>query len=189
MLLVKSQRSKGRVMLNLTPVLSRCAAVALCILVSASMGRAQDLVMADDPEKILEIARGFGSAEMETDGSGDPIIRARMEGTTYSILFFGCEGGVNCTSIQFWTYLSPPEDALVAVNAWNRDIRFGKAYIDGDGDVVIEMDVNLWGGVAPKNLDDTFDWWRAVLDRVDKEFSETPKLPLFPFAGEDGKSL
>lgn len=176
-------------MLNLTPVLPRCAAVALCILVSASMGQAQDLVMADDPEKILEIARGFGSAEIEQDGNGDPIIRARMEGTTYSILFFGCEEGVNCSSIQFWTYLSAPDDPLVAVNAWNRDIRFGKAYIDGDGDVVIEMDVNLWGGVTPKNLDDTFDWWRAVLDRVDQEFSGAPKLPLFPFAGEDGKSL
>jgi len=28
------------------------------------------------------------------------------------------------------------------------------------------MDVNLFGGVTRKNLDDTFDWWRVVLNGV-----------------------
>jgi hypothetical protein len=28
------------------------------------------------------------------------------------------------------------------------------------------MDVNLFGGVTRRNLDDTFDWWRVVLDEV-----------------------
>jgi hypothetical protein len=150
---------------------------------------AQDLVMADNPQKILEIARGYGSAELETDNSGDPRIRARMDGTAYSILFFGCEAGANCTSIQFWTYLPPPADPIVAVNVWNRDLRFAKAYVDGDGDVVIEMDVNLWGGVAAKNLDDTFDWWRAVLERAGEEFAAAPGLPRLPLAGADSTSL
>ncbi|OYW60707.1 MAG: hypothetical protein B7Z10_00130 [Rhodobacterales bacterium 32-66-7] len=39
------------------------------------------------------------------------------------------------------------------------------------------MDVNLWGGVSLKNLDDTFDWWRVILDLVREEFPEDPDAP------------
>jgi hypothetical protein len=63
------------------------------------------------------------------------------------------------------------------VNRWNRDYRFGKAYVDAEGDVILEWDVNLWGGVSPANLDDTFDWWRTVLSRMDEVFGNPSVLP------------
>ncbi len=47
---------------------------------------------------------------------------------------------------------------------WNREKRFGKAYLDEDGLATVEMSVNLHGGVTRANLDDTIDWWRLVLD-------------------------
>ena len=37
--------------------------------------------------------------------------------------------------------------------------RFAKAYLDDQNDPVIEMDVNLQGGVSRKNLEETFDLW------------------------------
>jgi Putative bacterial sensory transduction regulator len=171
-------------MLIPTPALLRAAAFALCLLGLAPPVAAQDLVMADNPAKILEIARGFGSAELEADSEGRPRIRARMEGINYSVLFFGCEATVNCKSIQFWTYTAAPQNGESVVNAWNRDNRFGRAYIDRDGDVVVEMDVNLWGGVSQKNLDDTFDWWRTVLERVPVDFQEAAPETLQEVAPE-----
>jgi Putative bacterial sensory transduction regulator len=166
------------------------ATLALAVvLLAAPPATAQDLVAADNPAKILEIARGFGSAELEADSEGAPLIRARISGTRYSVFFFGCEDGKDCTSIQFWTYATAPKDALKAVNDWNRDRRFGKAYIDADGDVAIEMDVNLWGGVTPKNLDDTFDWWRIVLERAGEVFEDAPAAPETAEPGADGKTL
>lgn len=150
---------------------------------------AQNLVTAGNPEKILEIARGFGSAEMETDSDGSPRIRARMAGTLYTVFFYGCEDGKDCTTIQFWMYTDAPPNALVVVNNWNRDRRFGKAYLDDEGDVVVEMDVNLLGGVSAKNLDDTFDWWRIVLERAGEEFPDAQSTPVAPDPGIVGKTL
>ncbi|MFN0113546.1 MAG: YbjN domain-containing protein [Paracoccaceae bacterium] len=159
----------------------------------AAPAPAQTLVAADNPAKILEIARGFGSAELETDSEGAPVIRGRIEGTRYSVFFFGCEDGKDCTDIQFWSYLPAPQDALGAVNDWNRERRFGKAYVDSEGDIAIEFDVNLWGGVSPKNLDDTFDWWRVVLERAGEVFGTPPPPaeapPASPAHGTDNKTL
>ena len=38
-----------------------------------------------------------------------------------------------------------------------------KAYLDDVKDPVVEMDVNLFGGVSTRNLEDTIDWWQLVL--------------------------
>ena len=42
---------------------------------------------------------------------------------------------------------------METINAWNRDTRFGKAFLDEDLDAVIEFDVNLEHGVSRDNLD------------------------------------
>ncbi len=41
---------------------------------------------------------------------------------------------------------------LEAVNEWNKGYRFTRAYIDNDGDVAIESDLNLGGGVSSANI-------------------------------------
>ncbi len=147
---------------------------ALALVALAATARAETaLVTAAEPEKVLEIARGFGSAELSIDGVGDPQINGRIEGKRYSVLFYGCEDGRDCQSIQFWTYLTVDDpDLPKAAEAWNREHRFAKVYVDRDGDLSVEMDVNLFGGVSPKNLDDTFDWWRVVMDAVRETFGE-----------------
>jgi hypothetical protein len=161
-------------------VFSKLAAAALGLLVWLSAAEAQTLVEANNPEKILEIARGFGSAELDVDLDQSPLITGRMGGFRYRIYFYGCEDGKDCTAIQFWTYVKAPENPLEAVNDWNRQYRFGRAYLDNVGDITIEMDVNLWGGVTPKNLDDTFDWWRSVLEKANEAFAGPPAEPAMP---------
>ena len=52
---------------------------------------------------------------------------------------------------------------MEAINAWNRDKRFGKAYLDSDLDAVIEYDVNLEHGISRENLDSTFQVWSLIL--------------------------
>lgn len=129
---------------------------------------AQDLVDATDPAAVLNIASGWGSALLETDSVGDPMIRGRIEGISYVVYFYGCTDGADCASIQMragWLMDGVPVSAM---NEWNRDRRFGKAYLDGDGDPVIEMNVNLAHGVSARNLDDTFAWYAGVI----KEFTQ-----------------
>lgn len=125
---------------------------------------AQTIVHGSDVQVIASIASGFGSASVETDMFGDPLITGRMDGLRYSVIFYGCTDGADCTSIQFraqWSLEDPI--TLEQINAWNRDYRFGKAYLDDDGALTLEWDVNLDGGITHHNLDDNFDWWRVVM--------------------------
>jgi hypothetical protein len=166
----------------------RLAPVAFAAALVPTFGLAETLVTADDTAKIIEIARGFGSAELEFEDDGSPRIRARMGGQRYMIFFYGCEGGKDCASVQFWTYLAAPADPYAAANDWNSRRRFGNAHIDGDGDLAVTMDVNLWGGVSVKNLDDSFDWWRVILDLLREEFPEGAP-PLEPAEPAGTKTL
>lgn len=126
---------------------------------------AQSLIEATDVEEIVSIARGYGSATVQADSGGAPQIVGRIDGVQYTVNFYGCENTSGCTTIQFraaWT--NPGSVTLNDMNRWNQDKRFGKAYLDVENDPVIEWDVNLFGGVSALNLDDTFDWWKIVLD-------------------------
>jgi hypothetical protein len=125
---------------------------------------AQTMIDATNIDEIVNIARGYGSATIQLDTLGDPQILGRIDGIQYTVNFYDCENGENCKSIQFraaWT--NPGTVTLEDMNRWNQDKRFGKAYLDMENDPVIEWDVNLFAGVSSRNLDDTFDWWKIVL--------------------------
>lgn len=135
--------------------------LAIALLVSTA--HADTLVSAEDPEAILNIAKGYGSAVLTTDSSNDPFITGRIEGTKYGIVFYGCSNGRNCDDILFSAGWSGIEVSIYDINAWNRTKKFGKAYLDNDGDPMLEMAVNLDYGITHKNLDDTFNRWVIAL--------------------------
>lgn len=138
----------------------------LALPVSAMAQSATDLLDGSDPAAILNIAQGYGSAMLDVDSVGDPMIEGRIDGQAYTVFFYGCEAAKDCSSIQFTTYFAGIRPDASLVSAWNDENRFGTLYLDSDGDLAIDLDVNLFGGVTRKNLDDTFDWWRVVLDEV-----------------------
>ncbi len=147
---------------------------ALLGMLSPALAQTQQrLVDARNPQAILEIARGYGSAELDRDGGGDPRIMGRMEGQRYMVAFFGCKDGRNCTHIVLRAAWANTRAPLEAINAYNARKAFGVVFLDKDGDVAVDMAVNLAnGGVTRRNLDDTFDWWRIVLRDVVAEFVE-----------------
>jgi hypothetical protein len=145
------------------------AATALVLIgaVPVMAQSADDILDGSDPGAILEIARGYGSAMLDVDGVGDPKISGRIDGQPYDVFFYGCDdGGLNCNSLQFTTWFGGTRPGPEVLSNWNNENRFGTVYLDRDGDLAIDMDVNLFGGVTRRNLDDTFDWWRVVLDEV-----------------------
>lgn len=145
------------------------AALALGTSIAAVVpAAAQVIVDASDPQKLAELVRGYGSATLDVDAVGDPKINGRIEGTAFSIYFFGCEENRNCDTVLFkaiWTKTGASESDL---NAWNREKLFGRAYVDEDGDSVLEMAVNLKFGVTVENFDDTVDWWRVAIQSLEE---------------------
>lgn len=126
-------------------------------------------VDATNPSVILNLAKGFGSAELTKDREGDPKISARMDGSKYTIYFYGCTNGRACTSIQFSAGWSDTGATESQMTDWNRNKRFAKAYLDSDNDPILEMDVNLEGGVSQANLEDTFDWFKTSMKSFKRE--------------------
>ena len=146
------------------------APVLLASLLSAPLPvTAQTLVDATDLDSILAIAKDYGTAELEKDSTGDPMVSGTIGPTQYAVFFYGCTDGADCTTIQFMSsYVNPGAVDATAINSWNAEKRFGKAFLDDEGDPVIEMNVNLWSGVSENNLNDTFDWWRVVVESFEE---------------------
>jgi hypothetical protein len=146
------------------------ASVSLLCLASGP-ALSQNLVDATQPQRVLEVAKGFGSATLEKDSKGDPKITGRIDGTAYTVFFYGCVNNKDCDNIQFYSaWNASGKYSLRQINEWNRTKRWGKAYLDNDDDPVLEMEANLDFGVSTKNLEDTFDWWKVTLKTFKKDF-------------------
>jgi hypothetical protein len=146
-------------------------AAALLASASASGASAQELIDATDPGRILEIAKGFGSADLGKDSGGSPKITGRMDGIKYVVFFYGCKGETDCKTIQFYSGWTNSDGRVTAddMGRWNRENRYSKAYLDDDGDVAVEMDVMLERGVSVGNLDEWFSVWRLSVTGFEDE--------------------
>jgi len=142
--------------------------IGLAFAGAASATRAEDaeILQKPDPAAILDIAKGFGSARMDRDDNGDPMISGRIEGVKYVIYFYGCENHDNCKSLQFSAGYTDPLTADQA-NAWNRKYRWVKAY-SGDGST-FKMDVSFAGGITRANLEEQFSNWDSMSNTI-KDF-------------------
>jgi hypothetical protein len=137
----------------------------ILVLGTAVSVQAQDLVDGSNTDEIANIARGYGSATLDTQSNGDPKITGKIEGVGYSVYFMNCTDGANCEDLNFYAGFLDNKQTMDAINAWNRDKRFGKAYLDSDLDAVLEFDVNLEHGVSHENLDAAFSLWGLLLDQ------------------------
>ena len=138
---------------------------ALCVNSASASG----LIDATAPERILEMVKGFGSAALETDSEGDPKIVGRIDGTRYGLFFYGCKANKDCDDIQLNAAWSGVEVTNEDLNNWNRKARYSKAYLDNEGDPVLEMTVNLDHGVSARNLEDSFNWWNRAVKAFKKD--------------------
>ena len=51
------------------------------------------------------------------------------------------------------------------LNKFNNEVKFGRAYVDKDGDVTIQMDRNSSGGVSAKNIESDFDVFLLLISK------------------------
>lgn len=135
------------------------------VLGTALSAQAQAILDGSQVDEILNIARGYGSATLEKQSNGDPKISGKVEGVTYQVFFMNCTDNANCEDLNFYAGFLDNKQTLEVINAWNRDKRFGKAYLDSDLDAVIEFDLNLEHGVTQENLDAAFNLWTLILDQ------------------------
>jgi hypothetical protein len=143
-----------------------CLTAALLLGLSAAPAFAQSIdgrAVGD----IVTLAKGYGDATLETQADGNPRIAGSANGIPYQLFFLNCSSGA-CEDLNFYAGFSNVKPAMDAMNAWNRDKRFGRAYLDSDLDAVVEYDINLEYGVSRDNLNAAFGVWSLLVG----EFAE-----------------
>lgn len=117
----------------------------------------------------------FGyDVKLEKDDSGDPYLVSTKGDTSFVVIFYGCDKNKDalkrvCGDVQFRSSYEAPEAAsLNRMNKWNTDFRFGKAYVDDDGDPTIEMVLNMSGGVTTSYIRNILKWWGIVVRDFEK---------------------
>jgi hypothetical protein len=109
---------------------------------------------------------GFQCERGSTDGKLDDYFTFRAEGRKV--------GGKVASPelIELFVYYSDGA-SLATVNEWNRTHFGGTAFVDADGDAVLESELILTGGVSEENVnafiinfrDSAGDYARFILDR------------------------
>jgi hypothetical protein len=130
-----------------------------------------DEVRSDDPASLARVLQDMGyRAEVTRDSSGDPMIKSTTSGTDFAILFYGCKSNRNCTSVQFFAGFKDPDNgSLAAMNKWNADNRFGRAYQADSGSARIEYDLDLdVGGMSAALFRDNLEVFTSLVDRYRK---------------------
>ena len=128
-------------------------------------------VRAQDPESLVTALRNAGyAAKLGTDKVGDPMITSELDGTSFQIFFYNCTDHTECATVQFHSgYDLKSAPSLSAINDWNQSQRFGRAYLDKEGDPILEMDVDLDdGGLSPDLFIDNVEFWATVLPKYEQ---------------------
>ena len=150
------------------------AAAAIGLVLGGGAANARPLpeggVTAQEVVEALQ-AKGY-RAQLTKDSAGDPMIESGLDGSTFRVLFYSCRAGGRCASIQFaWALDMPNGMDLRKINLWNREKRFGRAYLDDENDPFLEMDVDLERGGTTEAIGNNLDTWAAVLPAF-KDFIE-----------------
>jgi len=143
-----------------------CALFAVVPAFSAqAAGSSPTMLDGNSTSDILNLMRGYGSATLGTQDSGDPKISGKIDGQAYTMYFSNCSDGKDCEDIDLYAGYLDVKPAQDLINSWNRDKRFSRAYLDKDGDAGLDMDINLIHGVSQDNLDSTLSVWAQLVKK------------------------
>lgn len=144
--------------------------IAIAVAGTAIPAQAQ-MVSARKPETLVGALQAAGySAKLEKDSTGDPMIRSAVNGHPFRIVFYGCKSNKDCATITFAAgFDKKSATGLESINEWNRKNRFGRAYLDAEGDPILGMDVDLDdGGMSTALFTDNLEFWTAVTGAFQK---------------------
>lgn len=125
---------------------------------------AQPAVQAEDPaaspaiissvtaDTLLVLLQAHGATLLgrEQMANGSPVLLMRSRSDTTFAAFIDGSGAI----LQLRASWGGLDMTPAAMNAWNAQYRFTRAWIDEDADPVLAMDIDITGGVTPARLDD-----------------------------------
>lgn len=102
-----------------------------------------------------EIAETLSSQGYSVQDVGPNTLFVRVADYDIRIDIIGPDG-----DISYRTWLFEVDSSSVSynvLNQFNNDVKFGRVYVDDDGDVTLQMDRNGAGGASLENIESDFD--------------------------------
>lgn len=156
-------------------MLKQMALIAAMSVVMTSTGFTQtfdETVESTKPESVAKALLDSGfRAKLTVDSEGDPKIDSSSGGVKFQIFFYGCTKNKDCTSVQFNAGFSQSKKTeLTAMNEFNNDYRFGKAYLNKRGNPTLKMDIDMHPiGISHEIFEDYVERWETILARFTKK--------------------
>lgn len=158
----------------------RFAPAAAIALLSAE-ARAADLLTAVSPNEIRAIIAEFGGEAEVVETDVDATVEGAIDGKVYSVLFYDCDGGAfdgparpdsDCLGYEYRAYFTDFPNDAETINRFNADNHYGEMWRDEEGDLVLQFNLVVEGGVSEDNIRAGFGWWRNVLTSFDDHMEE-----------------
>jgi len=147
-------------MVRVSNIVLGLMACLVLTLASPQMAEAADISKA----KITEILSEQGYAVRDFSESmvavvvGDHVVLVAVDGSDGDVSYITYVNGVTAQSLGY-EFLSK----------FNSEVKFGRAYVDRDGDVAIQMDRNAVGGISSKNIQSDFDVFLILIAKFLKD--------------------
>lgn len=125
-------------------------AVALVLAGPVSAQKLRERITAG---QLMDLLRDKGM-EVTVNEAGNVVVKANNS----KIVFF-----ISNQTMQAYFGLSGTSATVTTINEWNKTKRFGRAYIDTEGDPCVELDYDLEGGVSDTSINVWFDTVTAVV--------------------------
>ena len=139
--------------------------LAAAALTSLGVPAAAQMVEADHDEVSAALEAGGYPAEILGSG-GARFIGSDYEGAKFGVIFFGCDDeGDGCKSVMLFSrFTNDTGISKEQMNDYAADNRWARFYVDGDGDLVMEQDVDLEdGGMSQELFIDNVQYFVAAM--------------------------
>ena len=121
------------------------------LLLAPVLGQGQEVRTAVTLEEVEALLQAWGFRHERKDGKEEPYFVVYFGDLKATLLLLRCEGD-RCLALLLGGSFTgfAPEDRPdhARLNGWNREKLFSRAYLDEDGDPVLEADLDLEGGVT-----------------------------------------
>ena len=147
-------------------------AATAALLLAAGPGQAEvfNSISPNQLERVLAGEKGTITVDPSEE---DTTLDGRVDGVGYTVFFYECDDGdmkslakpdSACLGFEYRAYFTDYPSDSETVNEWNNDYHYGSLWRDSDGDLALQLNVIVEGGISDGNIRITFDWWRAVIE-------------------------
>jgi hypothetical protein len=99
-------------------------------------------------------------------------LAVNVSGHTVVVFVAGADGDLSY--ITYFNDMTVNDVGLAFLSKFNSEVKFGRAYVDRDGDITIQMDRNSTGGVTIKNVQSDFDVFLMLIAKFLSDLEARP---------------